>query len=249
MDALSEDRWAEAFPWLTRTRRSFQLQRLLESAEKSCLTSAAQLRASGKRLQADRAQQFAARVRQDLEQPKAARWLYDTSRELRDAPDLDCLLGVALDRAIWLLSADRGNVQLLDPGTGELRIAAQHHLSAEFLEYFAVVNDTGSACGRAATDGCQIVITDVDIDAGFAPHRDIAAATGFRAVQSTPLIDGSGQLRGVLSTHYTGPHSPPRLGLQLMLRLAQLIADKLAVGPAASAPLEPHGSSGSLDIS
>jgi len=33
-----------------------------------------------------------------------------------------------------------------------------------------------------------MVIADVNIDSGFAQHRDIAAASRFRAVQSAPLI-------------------------------------------------------------
>jgi GAF domain-containing protein len=37
-------------------------------------------------------------------------------------------------------------------------------------------------------------------------HREAAAAAGFRAVQSTPLIDAAGTLLGVLSTHYPEPH-------------------------------------------
>src|SRR5262249_44325677 len=40
--------------------------------------------------------------------------------------------------------------------------------------------------GEAET---QTVVADVNTDSGFAPHRAIAGAPGFRAVQSTPLVD------------------------------------------------------------
>jgi len=136
---------------------------------------------------------------------------------------LKSVLDQALETAMSLLRADRGNVQIADPATGALRIAAQAGFSAEFLEYFAVVDDEASACGRAATNLAQIVIPDVTTEPGFAAHRDIAAASGFRAVQSTPLIDSAGVLRGVLSTHYREPYQPPAHDLEVMRRLGLLV--------------------------
>jgi len=63
-------------------------------------------------------------------------------------------------------------------------IVAQSGFSSEFLEYFAVVDGGGAAFGRAAGTGAQAVIVDVRTDPGSAPHREVAAAAGFRAVQS-----------------------------------------------------------------
>jgi hypothetical protein len=226
MDALAELRWAQAFPWLTETRQSRQLRRLLEVAEVSCLTSASQLRAVGKGEQAARAEHFAAHLRLRLEQPDIARWLHTASRSLRDAPDTTVMIESALADGLGLMAADRGNVQVFDPATGTLRVVAEVGFEAEFLEYFAVVKDSSSACGRAAHSG-QTVITDVTLDPEFSPHRDIAAASGFRAVQSTPLTDLSGQLRGVLSTHYPIPYEPPRDRLLAMSIYGQLIAEQL----------------------
>jgi GAF domain-containing protein len=128
-----------------------------------------------------------------------------------------------LEDALSLLHADRGNVQIVDPVTGSLVLVMQTGFSDEFLEYFAVVDDDGSACGRAASEHAQTVIGDVGTDPGFAPHREIAAASRFRAVQSTPLVDQSGQLVGMLSTHYPRPYVPPARDLGLMRRLGELI--------------------------
>jgi len=146
----------------------------------------------------------------------------------RPNSNLTPMLEQALETAMSLLRADRGNIQLADPATGALRIAAQAGFSAEFLEYFAVVDEDASACGRAATQLAQIVIPDVTIEPGFAPHRDIAAASGFRAVQSTPLIDSSGVVRGVLSTHYPQPYQPPRHDLDVMRQLGILLGHVIA---------------------
>lgn len=102
------------------------------------------------------------------------------------------------------MRADRGNIQIAD-ADGNLQIAAHHGFSAEFLEYFAVVDDTGSACGRAELARAPTVVADVRADPAFAPYREIAAASGFCAVQSTPLIGPAGRVVGMLSTHYPRP--------------------------------------------
>jgi len=149
--------------------------------------------------------------------------------------DARAVLDEGLDDALSLLRADRGNVQIVDPVSGCLRIAAQAGFSHEFLEYFAIVKDDGSACGRAAQLLTQTVIADVNTDPGFAPHREIAAASGFRAVHSTPLVDLGGHLVGVLSTHYPLPYRPPERDLELMRRFGELI------GQAIEASLEADG--------
>jgi hypothetical protein len=92
-------------------------------------------------------------------------------------------------------------VQLFNPATGSLSIVTQSGFGSEFLEYFAVVDDDHSACGRAAKARTQTVIADVTADAGFERHREIAeiaAASGFRSVVSTPLMDYSGHLIGMV---------------------------------------------------
>jgi GAF domain-containing protein len=99
-----------------------------------------------------------------------------------------------------LVGADFGNIQIVDPATG--------CFGPEFLGYFAVVEDVHSMCGRAARQGAQTAVADVRADPGFTPHREIAAATGFRAVQSTPLADYAGHLIGMVSTHFQRPHRP-----------------------------------------
>jgi hypothetical protein len=149
-------------------------------------------------------------------------------RDRGAAPALGALLDEVLEFALTLLHAERGNIQLADPATGALRIAAQRGFGTEFMEYFAAVTDDGSACGRAAQRHAQVVITDVTTDPGFAPHRDIALASGFRAVQSTPLVNQAGHLVGMLSTHYPRPTTPPRRDLQIISRFAALAGESLS---------------------
>jgi len=141
---------------------------------------------------------------------------------------LGSLLPPVLAGALWLTGADFGNIQLLDPATRSLRIVTQSGFGPEFLDYFAVVDDGHSACGRAAQAGAQAVIADVTADPGFAPHRDIAAASGFRAVQSTPLVDHAGRLIGMVSTHFRRPHRPAGTDLQIMELYGDFAGEALA---------------------
>jgi GAF domain-containing protein len=160
--------------------------------------------------------------------PQAAQVLQETLWDSRAAPTLVALLDQVLDFALTLLHAELGNVQLADPATGELRIAAQCGFGPEFVEYFAAVTDDGSACGRAARQHAQVVISDVTTDPGFAPHQEIARASGFRAVQSTPLVNRAGHLVGMLSTHYPRPTTPPRGDLQTVSRFGALVGESLS---------------------
>jgi len=114
-----------------------------------------------------------------------------------------------LDAAIALLGADMGNVQMLDPHKKVLEIIAQRGFREDFLEFFREVTaDHDSACGRTLREGRRTIIEDVEADAGFAPYREIAAAAGYRGVQSTPLIGRDGTVYGMLSTHFRAPHRP-----------------------------------------
>jgi hypothetical protein len=134
------------------------------------------------------------------------------------------ILDDALDGAIALLGSDFGNIQLSAPRAAGLRIVAHRGCSEKFLNYFAVVDDETAACGRAMLNGAQIVVPDVERDPGFAVHRRIAASSGFRAVQSTPLVGCRGQTLGVISTHFGRPHRPTDGELARMSVLARLTA-------------------------
>jgi GAF domain-containing protein len=105
---------------------------------------------------------------------------------------------------------------------------AQCGFGREFMEYFAAVTDDGSACGRADQQVAQVVITDVTTDPGFAPHQDIALASGFCAVQSTPLVNRAGHLVGMLSTHNPRPTTPPHRDLQIISRFGALVGESLS---------------------
>jgi GAF domain-containing protein len=201
---------------------------VLEDTEAALRTSARRLHACGHVDRARRVERFAAWARFDLDEPQVAKRLYLAAARLRHIQKAEILAGQALEQVLSLARADRGNVQLADPASGALTIIAQHGFDAEFLDHFAVVDDDRSACGRAARHKAQLVITDVTSDPGFEPHRQIAAASGFRAVQSTPLADYAGRLVGVVSTHYPRPYVLPDRDMRIIQRYADMVGQVLA---------------------
>jgi hypothetical protein len=122
----------------------------------------------------------------------------------------------SLTLSISTQGADMGTIQLVDD-CGALRIVAQHGFRKEFLKYFKTVRSSdSSACGRAFRAASAVSISDVREDMRFAPHRAIAGAAGFRAVQSAPLVKSDGNVNGVLSVHYKAVLPKPDWRLQTL---------------------------------
>jgi len=228
MDGLETGHWIEDEPLYDGAALGGRVRAVLERTEAAHRRTAARLRASGREDRASIIERSAAWVRFDLDEPLAAQQLYAAAGQLERARGIRGLTDRALEEVLSLARAERGNIQLADPSSGVLRIISQHGFDPEFLDHFAVVDDDGSACGRAAMRGAPLVIADVLTDAGFEPHRRIAAASGFRAVQSTPLIDSAGRLLGVVSTHYPRPFAPQARDMRLIKRWADLVGRALA---------------------
>lgn len=143
--------------------------------------------------------------------------LQDISLKLFSSSDLDEVLRQVLQVTIDLLQADMGNIQLYNAQRKVLEIVCHQGFSAEFLDAFRAVRiDDGTACSRALQFGQRVIIEDVETDPAFQPLRAIAAAAGYRAVQSTPLISYQGELLGVLSTHFSQPHRPSERQLRFL---------------------------------
>ena len=87
-------------------------------------------------------------------------------------------------------------------GAGVLEIVAHRGLGQDFLDHFKTVDAHDTSALRAGAS-CRQAGAHRGYRAsnpGTRPHRGIAASTGFRAVQSTPLLDrGSGKPLGMLS--------------------------------------------------
>jgi len=135
---------------------------------------------------------------------------------------------IALAEGLRLSEAELGNIQLMDWDAGCLEIVSHHGFADEFLTFFEKVTiGGGSACARALHGRQPIIVEDVMSDVAFAPCQTIACNSGFRAVQSTPMVSSSGAFVGVLSTHFPSPHKPSDVTMAALTALAGATANAI----------------------
>jgi PAS domain S-box-containing protein len=153
--------------------------------------------------------------------------LQEISTRLVQASDRLSLLLEIVDAAIAATAADMGYIQLLDRKTGTLAIVASRGFDNAFLDFFNTVHKGQPASRAAVRIGQRVVIDDIATSPIFAGTAALAVMlnAGARAVQSTPLVDRSGQLVGILSTHYSAPRSPAEWDLHVLDTLARQAAD------------------------
>ena len=135
-----------------------------------------------------------------------------------------------LDLALRLTKATKGNLQLFDPESGVLHIAAQTGFNRKFLQHFEFVHaGEAAACGQALQTRRRVIVEDVAQSTVFdgTPAREVLLDAGVKAVQSTPLVSRSGAFLGMLSTHWASPHLPSSFDLARLDVLARSVADWL----------------------
>src|SRR2546423_1041455 len=115
-------------------------------------------------------------------------------------PILDEILKVAID----INGADKRNIQLLDAKSGKLMLVTHSGFETPFLEFFAVVDDQGSACAVAMHTHQRVIIEDIRTSEIYAGQASLAAMreADVLAVQSLPLMSSSGNVIGIISTHF-----------------------------------------------
>ena len=132
-----------------------------------------------------------------------------------------------VEAAVSSLESDMGNLQILDPISGSLKIVAHSGFSKPWLDFWDSVHIGHGACGTAIKEGGRIIVEDItksDIFIGT-PALDVQLAEGVRAVQSTPLIGRSGNILGMLSTHFKKPHRPSEDSLRRLDLLVRQATD------------------------
>jgi diguanylate cyclase (GGDEF)-like protein/PAS domain S-box-containing protein len=154
--------------------------------------------------------------------------LQEISTLLIQEGNLDALYHRVLDAAIDLMSADFGSMQKFYPEREELRLLAWrgfHPASATFWEWVHL--GSASACGAALSEGRRVILPDIEACDFMTGTGDLEAShrSGIRAVQSTPLVSRSGQLLGMISTHWRQTHQPKERALRSLDVLARQAAD------------------------
>jgi PAS domain S-box-containing protein len=152
--------------------------------------------------------------------------MHGLSTRLVACADLGTALEDVLDGAIRTTQADFGNIQLFNPEKKALEIVVQRGFQPDFLDYFRTVRvDEGSACAQAMKSGARSVMEDVQQDPSYEAHRAIAAAAGYRGVQSTPIKSRTNRILGMLSTHFRQPHRVSERDQKLLDLYARHAAD------------------------
>lgn len=155
--------------------------------------------------------------------------LHEISMKFIPRGDLDSLLEGILNVAIDISAADMGNIQLLEPASGGLKITAQSGFERPFLDFFDVVHDGMAACGEAMQRNERVIVEDVMQSPIFTgtPALEAMLEAGAHAVHSTPLISRTGDILGMLSTHWREPHRPDEHVQHLVDILARQAADAI----------------------
>jgi GAF domain-containing protein len=173
-------------------------------------------------------QRTSAALAADLE---AAHCLQQLSVDMAHAADLGSLYQKIVDAAALIMGSDFASMQEFHAESGErgeLKLLAGRGFSAEAMKLWAWVRpDSACGCGRAFKSGKREVVADI-LNAPFmAGTKDLEGyrAAGMAAMQSTPLLSRSGQLVGMISTHWRKTHQPSDRDLRLFDILARLAAD------------------------
>ena len=194
----------------------------------NCLEIAQENRASLEREQGLRisAEKSESRARQELAAEVAAtNRLHDLSTRPLMKTEFQPVLEDVLAAAVALQNADFGCVQLYNAATRSLQIVVQQGFKPDLLESFRDCHDETSVCGRALLQGKLIIVEDILLDEGFAPHRSLAPAAGYRAVQSTPIFSSGGEPLGAVSIFFEQPHRPTARELRFADLYAHLAAE------------------------
>ena len=149
----------------------------------------------------------------------------------REGNDQAKCLQAIVDTAVAITGAPRGSLQLIEPRSGVLSIAAQRGFDESFLSFFARVRSNAPVTAAAAMRAKRrIIAEDVTKNAIFSDPKavEVLLAAGVRAVQSTPLIDAAGRVFGVISTHFAQPYQPQERELRFIDLLARQAADYLS---------------------
>src|SRR5215813_12709852 len=126
------------------------------------------------------------------------------------------------------MSSDMASVQLFVPECKQLQLLAWKGFHPQSAIFWQTVHfNSACTCGIAFSTGCRVVVPDVEASDFMVGTAELHAyrQSGIRAVQSTPLVSRSGQLLGMISTHWREPHRPTERAFRLFDVLARQAAD------------------------
>jgi PAS domain S-box-containing protein len=152
--------------------------------------------------------------------------LHEISTRFVQEGNLTTLLEDVLAAVMTITGTDGGTIQLLDQASGTLRLVVERGLGPDFARFFAGVAVGSAACGTAMAQGGRVIVEDVRTSPLYDDQtRAAMVAARALACQSTPLYSRSGEILGMISTHFRAPHRPSDRELRLVDLFARQAAD------------------------
>lgn len=161
----------------------------------------------------------------------ATRTLQALSVAIAHEVDLAGVYEKLVDAAMLIMRADFASMQEYHANRGprgELHLLAYRGFSPAAAELWSWVHaNSACTCGIAYRTLTRVIMPDVEQADFLRGTADLEGyrETGIRAIQSTPLISRSGQLVGMISTHWKVPHQASERDLRLFDILARQAAD------------------------
>ncbi|GLC25122.1 GAF domain-containing protein [Roseisolibacter agri] len=164
-----------------------------------------------------------ARLAHDLD---ATRILQHVGNQLISTPGANGQFDELCEAARTLMRSDCASIQVYDEASARLRLVGHvgfHPDSAAFWEW--VDAGTGSACGQALALGERVILPDVEAFLAEPSEHEAWRRSGILSVQSTPLVARTGQVVGMMSTHWHRRDVVTEASFRFFDILARLAAD------------------------
>jgi PAS domain S-box-containing protein len=133
-----------------------------------------------------------------------------------------------INAAIALMRSDMASLQMFHPEKNELQLLAWKGFDPKAALFWEWVRlDSSTTCAIALQKIERVIVTDLEQNDFIRGTRDYEffQLSGIRAVQTTPLISRSGNIVGMISTHWRNVHQPSERELRLLDVLARQAAD------------------------
>jgi len=162
--------------------------------------------------------------------------LHSISVTLIGEQDRRALYDKIVDAAASITGSQFATMQVLCPPDhpsghgGQLQLLCSRGLPPEAVQFWQWVrHDALSSCGLALRRGERAIVSDFERWDEITGTEELLCFrnAGIRAAQTTPLQSRSGQLLGMISTHWSQPHQPSERVLRLLDILARTAADLL----------------------
>jgi PAS domain S-box-containing protein len=153
--------------------------------------------------------------------------LHDISMLFVREGNLKEIFKKVIDTALEITGADMGNIRMVDPKTGRLKITEQRGFQQPLREFCDYPEEGGCLCDLALKQNQRIIIEDITKSTLADNRTELGEhiAAGVKAVQSMPLKSRKGEFLGILSVYFRNPCASDERLLTLLELLANQTAD------------------------